>query len=165
MKLQEYNHWCCHDDQKRPTHPNGNLLSINNLLYSFSQVSKYDKIGFVLRADDPFTVIDIDDCIQNKETELWASKIVKTFDTYYEISPNGHGIHIIFEGKLPNNQGGIRQGCFEIYSHHRFVTINKETLLNSKRNIEPRQAKLDELLEKFPRRSTATKSTAISQRK
>ena len=65
----------------------------------------YAGIGFVFSADDPFTGIDLDNCLEDTdelEIKPWAQPIVQTFsDSYIEISPGGFGLHIFCKATLP----------------------------------------------------------------
>lgn len=72
--------------------------------------------------DDPYTGIDLDGCFD--ETGVlagWAQDLVTRFDSYTELSPSGHGLHIIIRGKLPGR--GRRKGSIEMYSEGRYFTV------------------------------------------
>src|SRR5450756_120991 len=67
-----------------------------------AQPDKFAGIGFVFSPDDPFTGIDLDDCIQAGQPKPWAQKILTTLgDTYIEISPSGQGVKTWTKAKLP----------------------------------------------------------------
>ena len=55
-----------------------------------------DGISFVLTADDPYTFIDLDGCVDPDTGEVapWAKQLVVQFDSYTEVSPSGTGLHI-----------------------------------------------------------------------
>jgi len=88
----------------------------------------YPGIGFVFTPDDPFSGIDLDGCRdpESGDIEAWAEKIIGSLDSYSEVSPSGHGIHIIAKGTLP--AGGRKRGRFEFYDSGRFFTITGERL-------------------------------------
>lgn len=80
-------------------------------------------IGFVFTKDDPYAGIDLDDC-RNPETNNFtdqASRILKAFTTYSEISPSNTGVKFICRAKLPG-KGKAKNGI-EIYDEGRFFTL------------------------------------------
>jgi putative DNA primase/helicase len=80
----------------------------------------YAGLGFVFSSADPYTGIDLDDCVDAiGEIALWALEIVRYFDSYTELSATGTGLHIIVRGEIPNR----RKGDVEIYSSKRFFTV------------------------------------------
>lgn len=74
-------------------------------------------VGYVFAADDPYCGIDIDD-INHPDAARW----VKRFNSYTELSPSGHGYHIIIKGRIPDGRGRKREP-FEVYSQGRFFTM------------------------------------------
>jgi putative DNA primase/helicase len=80
----------------------------------------YAGLGFVFSSADPYTGIDLDNCVdENGEIALWALEIVRYFDSYTERSATGTGLHIIVRGEVPNR----RKGDVEVYSSKRFFTV------------------------------------------
>jgi putative DNA primase/helicase len=80
----------------------------------------YAGLGFVFSSADPYTGIDLDDCVDaDGEIALWALEIVRYFDSYTELSATGSGLHIIVRGEVPNR----RKGDVEVYSSKRFFTV------------------------------------------
>jgi putative DNA primase/helicase len=80
----------------------------------------YAGLGFVFSSADPYTGIDLDDCVdENGEIALWALEIVRYFDSYTELSATGSGLHIIVRGDVPNR----RKDEVEVYSLKRFFTV------------------------------------------
>jgi primase-polymerase (primpol)-like protein len=81
---------------------------------------EYAGLGFVFSSADPFTGIDLDNCVdENGEIALWALEIVRYFDSYTERSATGTGLHIIVRGDVPNR----RKDEVEVYSSKRFFTV------------------------------------------
>jgi putative DNA primase/helicase len=81
---------------------------------------EYAGLGFVFCSGDPYTGIDLDNCVsEDGEIALWALEIVRYLDSYTELSATGTGIHIIVRGDVPNR----RKGDVEIYSSKRFFTV------------------------------------------
>jgi len=80
-------------------------------------------IGFVFTKNDPFCGIDLDDCYDQKTSEMmpWASKILKDLNSYCEISPSVMGIKIFAKGSLPGS--GRNFGNIEMYDTGRFFTL------------------------------------------
>jgi primase-polymerase (primpol)-like protein len=52
-------------------------------------------IGFVLTPTDPYVAIDLDACVQEDEIASKAAQIINDLSSYTELSPSGHGIHIL----------------------------------------------------------------------
>lgn len=96
-------------------------------------------IGFVFSSDDPFVGIDLDDCLDpnTKTLEPWAAEVVRTFDSYTEITPSGKGVHILAKGVLPGL--GKKVGAREIYDRSRFFTVTGNIVPGSRQTIEHRQ--------------------------
>jgi putative DNA primase/helicase len=81
---------------------------------------EYAGLGFVFSSADPYTGIDLDNCVdESGEIALWALEIVRHFDSYTELSCTASGLHIIVRGEIPNR----RKGDLEAYSSKRFFTM------------------------------------------
>jgi putative DNA primase/helicase len=81
---------------------------------------EYAGLGFVFSSADPYTGIDLDDCVDaDGEIAGWALEIVRYFDSYTELSATGTGLHIIVRGEIPNR----RKDDVEVYSSKRFFTV------------------------------------------
>jgi putative DNA primase/helicase len=81
---------------------------------------EYAGLGFVFSSADPYTGIDLDNCVGGDgEIALWALEIARYFDSYTELSATGTGLHIIVRGDVPNR----RKGDVEVYSSKRFFTM------------------------------------------
>jgi putative DNA primase/helicase len=81
---------------------------------------EYAGVGFVFSTADPYTGIDLDDCVdEDGGIALWALEIVRYFDSYTELSATGTGLHIIVRGNVPNR----RKGSVEVYSSRRFFAV------------------------------------------
>jgi putative DNA primase/helicase len=77
-------------------------------------------VGFVFSSGDPYTGIDLDNCVdKNGEIASWAFEIVRYFDSYTELSASASGLHIIVRGDIPNR----RNGGLEVYSSKRFFIM------------------------------------------
>jgi putative DNA primase/helicase len=81
---------------------------------------EYAGIGFVFSSADPYTGIDLDNCVGGDgEIALWALEIARYFDSYTELSATGTGLHIFVRGEVANR----RKGEVEVYSSKRFFTM------------------------------------------
>ncbi len=98
----------------------------------------YTGLGYVLTQDDPFTFVDLDNCIRNDELDPGAMAIIRQFSSYTERSVSGAGVHIIVEGTA-NNRKNDRA---EVYSDRRFIAITG-AIVAEQRTVQPRQAILD----------------------
>jgi putative DNA primase/helicase len=86
---------------------------------------EYAGVGFVFSSADPYTGVDLDDCVdKNGEIALWALEIVRYFDSYTELSASATGLHIIACGDVPNR----RKGNVEVYSSKRFFAMTGHVL-------------------------------------
>ena len=92
-----------------------------------------DGIGYVFSADDPFTGIDLDDCLDGDRLHPAAAEIVRLLDSYTEISPSRTGVKVIVRGskygntrcRTSNTPWG---GRLEIYDRDRYFTITGDVL-------------------------------------
>jgi putative DNA primase/helicase len=81
---------------------------------------EYAGVGFVFSSADPYTGVDLDNCVGGDgEIAGWALEIVRYFDSYTELSATGTGLHVIVRGDVPNH----RKGDVEVYSSKRFFTV------------------------------------------
>lgn len=81
-------------------------------------------VGFVLSKDDPYTIIDLDSPVDERQAER-HSAIYEAFKSYTELSQSGNGVHIIVRGKIPN---GVRRDKVEIYSDSRYMICTGKVL-------------------------------------
>lgn len=94
---------------------------------------KYDGVGFVFTADDPYLGIDIDKCRNQKTGALngLGQYVLDQFksDSYTDVSPSGTGIHIITRAVTDKAHRYSLPGCgVEVYSSGRFFTMTGEPL-------------------------------------
>ena len=104
------------------------------------RTGKYNGIGFVFADDDPFTGIDLDNCVLNNTCTPEARELITQFDSYTERSPSRTGIHIIIAGTIPE---GRRRNGIEVYSTGRYFTLTTNHVKGSHDTIEERQSQLD----------------------
>jgi primase-polymerase (primpol)-like protein len=155
------------DGKKIPFNPETGTLAKSNDPSTWSSLEnalkallkeEYDGIGFMFIP--PFVGIDIDHCIVNGQLTPAAQKLVKTFDSYTEISKSGKGLHILIKGQLPE---GRRKGNIEIYPKGRYFALTTRHMKGTPITIKERQTQLDNLYETL---APATRSrTTNSQNK
>lgn len=150
-ELKEYPQWVVWKKEERgngkfakvPMDPNsGNFAKINDpstwgayieAVQAYTN-GTYDGIGFVFTEDDPFVGIDADHCFDaTGNLSQPVDEIVQQVASYTELSPSGHGIHIIAKGSVtgPNK----RLGLIEMYDRNRFFTVTGEHYKSSPREI------------------------------
>ena len=115
--------------------------SYNEAVAAFER-GGFEGIGFVLTADDPFTVIDFDDTEGDAELLAWHQSVHNALASYSEWSPSGTGVHSWVKGRVAR---GRRKSKLEMYSELRFMTMTGNVLNNAE--IVERQDMLDELFE------------------
>lgn len=107
--------------------------------YQFQEAIHYAKhfhalVGFILTAEDPFTVIDLD--VVDAQSQLRKGKpvdqskwttaadferyraIMQAFPSFSEVSRSGKGVHIWLLGNIGK---GVRRDNIEVYSQERFI--------------------------------------------
>ena len=86
---------------------------------------EYAGLGFVFSSADPYTALDLDNCVdESGEIAGWALEIVRHFASYTELSCTASGLHIIVRGEVPNR----RKGDLEVYSSKRFFSLTGHTI-------------------------------------
>jgi hypothetical protein len=106
-------------------------------------------IGYVFSADDPYTGLDFDACIDTKTGELHVdvAEMLGQLDSYQEISPSGSGMHAYVKATLGGERNRTGKtpwgGVFEVYDQGRFFTVTG----NGGGEIGERQAQLDAVVE------------------
>src|SRR5215204_1627193 len=90
------------------------------------EAGEYSGLGYVFSSGDPYTGIDLDNCVERETGEIrqWALEVVRYFDSYTELSVTGTGLHIIVKGEVPNR----RKAEIEVYSSKRFFTMTGHVL-------------------------------------
>lgn len=142
LQLEQFNQWVCWKYVERdgkPTKPpinphNGSYANHSDPstwgtwreAYNSYKRNGYQGIGFVFTASDPFTGIDIDDCLDSDGQMLPVAKdIVTRLNSYTEISPSGKGVKVWVVGTVPEGRKvQLGDGCsIEFYSKERYFTI------------------------------------------
>lgn len=105
-------------------------------------------VGFVLSSGDPYTIIDLDDKVSNPATDeerAFFAHLIRSFDSYTEVSRSGRGYHIVVRGNIG---AGRKHGHIEIYSQERYIIMTGAVCLE--RPVAERQGLLDQLVARMP---------------
>ena len=144
-ELRELHQWVCYLKDKHPRQPSGVHASVKDpkTWLSFEEVCKAVDAGksigagIVLTADDPYTIIDLDDVIDEAgNIDPEAQAIIDKMNSYTERSMSGKGIHIIIRA---TKQGlRCRKKNIEIYDKERYIALTGD-LWEGRGEIEERQ--------------------------
>lgn len=65
--------------------------------------TKFDGVGYVFSADDPYCGVDLDLCLAPDGSFItdWAEQALEWLPSYTEVSPSGRGLKIIARGRFP----------------------------------------------------------------
>ncbi len=86
-------------------------------------------IGYVLTERDPYTMIDMDNCVHNGLLNDFAQNIVDRLGTYTEYSPSGRGLRLLVRDDA--QPPALKRPEVEVYSTQRFATLTGNTLHNA----------------------------------
>ena len=105
--------------------------------------------GFVFTEEDPFSGVDLDDCVINQELQAEQRRTVQKLNSYTEFSPTETGVKTFLEGTLPGPNKNTDP--IEMYSNSRFFTVPGNILNGNSALVEPRQRELEEVyFQHFP---------------
>ena len=144
--------------------------------------SSSDGIGFVFCDQDPYTGIDLDDCLDDRgQPKAWAQPIINPFsDTYSEISPSGRGVKIWSRAKLTGTGRKVsvdadgkpahkkdprRDGGVEIYDKGRFFTVTGRRFSNAELQILDHQTDVSSLYERLSTSTVPKEGSTGNQKK
>ena len=157
-ELKAYHHWVNwkrEDDKKVPVNPYtlGHAgVHWHNTWASFDNAQAAARrsglgLGFVLTEDDPYTVVDLDDCVGEKgRLSAQTRDILDLLSGWVELSPSETGLHIWVRNEAPVNRRG--QGI-EIYSAARWITVTGRSNLNAPLVIPERTSEVAELARRY----------------
>lgn len=122
---------------------------------------QFDGIGYVFSPDDPYSGVDLDDCINDGKVAPWAEAQLLALNSYSEISPSGTGIKVWVEGILPGSAKPRKEkipasvipldapGSIEMYSERRFFTVTGWHVDGTPRDIQYANGALTDLYEQI----------------
>lgn len=114
---------------------------------------RYDGLGFVVTAADPYTGADLDHARdpESGRIEPWAQAIIKRLDSYTEVTPSGAGLRVWTTATLPpggrvkKKLGPDGTGAVELYDRGRYFTVTGQHVAGTPETIEGRQAEISAL--------------------
>lgn len=133
LALRDRPQWLVSGEDKAPRSPktDGKLADIRDpsLYVTYEEATGFAQqhgmdVGFVLTANDPFTVIDLDATSDEAQKSL-HEHIYNTFESYAELSRSGNGVHIWCLGNVPS---GARRDKVEVYSNARYMICTGRTI-------------------------------------
>jgi len=94
---------------------------------------RFDGLGFVFTADDPYCGIDLDGCYTPDGTlRQWAVEIVESAqdaECYIERTPSGLGLHIIGQAVFGKGRKQKHaEGAVEVYDRLRYFTMSGDQI-------------------------------------
>jgi putative DNA primase/helicase len=128
---------------------------------ALAAAERFDGIGYVFSPDDPYSGVDLDDCIIEEKIAPWAEAQLLTLNSYSEVSPSGTGIKVWVEGKLPGSAKPRKEkipaniippdvpGSIEMYSERRFFTVTGWHVEGTPRDIQYANGALTDLYEQL----------------
>lgn len=114
-------------------------------------------IEFVFTEKDPYCGLDLDHCRNPGDGAIqgWAWEIIRTLDSYTEVSPSGTGVKIFLRGSVPRS---LNTNRIEIYDSKQPFTVIGERLKGTPAEIRDAGPELMELFQKV-----ATESPEIAR--
>lgn len=160
--LLVFRNWCVWDvkevggrETKLPYNPRTLRLAKSNdpsTWCSFEEAARaveggaYKGVGFML-SGSPYVCVDLDDCLDGGEREVWARGIVAALGSYTEVSQSGKGLHIFGRANVERDR---RSDRIEVYGNNRFIAMTGN-IYEGLSKLKPMQGALDALMaSEFP---------------
>lgn len=129
--------------------------SFDEAIAAWRAGDRYAGVGYVFAADDPYTGIDLDGCIDDGGTLVASAReIVEALSSYSETSPSGRGVKVFIAGRKPEGVGckskaiaGYKET--EVYDRDRFFTLTGRHLRGTPSTVEDRQPQLESLCQRL----------------
>ena len=104
-------------------------------------------LGFVLTVDDPYTCVDLDDCVRERgQIDLRTRQILDLLSGWVELSPSGQGLHIWVKNDRPVSR---RTSQIEVYSYGRWMSVTGRSNPRNRLEIPERTEQVATLFEQF----------------
>lgn len=102
-----------------------------------ARYARAHRCGIGIMLGDCLAGVDLDDCVSDTGVPAsWAREIVAELDSYTEMSPSGHGLHVLVHGTLPGTRR--RRGPVEMYDRDRYLCVTGHHLPCTPRSVEER---------------------------
>jgi hypothetical protein len=162
LDLAQWCLWGLHEGRKRPMALAGYWGSSTNpatwgeygdAIDALQRVPNAEGLGFVFTEADPYTGVDLDDCLDDAgRLKPWAVEILRRLaGTYAEVSPSGSGIKIWCRGRLESAaKFAYGDGAVEMYSTARFFAVTGNIWPGALLEIAEAQESIDWLLSLNP---------------
>jgi hypothetical protein len=166
-ELRQRDQWVCWRTIERegkptkvPYQPNGHEARSNDpaTWSSYATVTaaadRFDGIGYVFSAEDPYTGIDIDRALVDGTLHPGAIEVVQALRSYTEWSPSGVGVHVLVRAHKPDHSRSTTRKTpwgdeLAVYDRLRYFAITGRRLPTLPDAIEPRQDEIEALLAHF----------------
>ena len=136
LGMRERKQWVVANEKKEPLNPvTGGKAEVDDptTWVSFEDATRAAiwgalDIGYVLSADDPFSIVDLDNKIDRPapmEMLRIHTDILDRSDTYIERSISGRGTHLVVLGKPPRP---IKTAHVEVYGDKRFMVCTGDVI-------------------------------------
>lgn len=146
----------------KPASIHKNMITFEEAFDAWWTLDRGEGLGFVFTEEAGIVGIDLDHCVDDdRQIQRWALEHIKLFDSYTEISPSGHGIHILIRANFPH---GRKIGDFEIYGKSRFFTVSWD-VVGGRDVVMNRQEELNRLVARFRKSSTRNRQTDLQSTK
>lgn len=155
QQLPQWVNWRIDDGRKVPVNPNTLRNAGVNWPQTWSSFSNAAAVanerelglGFVITEDDPYSCVDLDNCIDNHgQIDDRTREILDLLAGWVELSPSETGLHIWVKNDQPVSR--LVKGL-EVYSYSRWMTVtgrsNPQVLLD----IPNRTDEIAELFARF----------------
>lgn len=123
--------------------------SFEDAVAACRRLAAVEGVGFVFDEADPFCGVDLDDCRDPQTGELkpWGLRLVRTLNSYSEVSPSGCGIKVFVRARKPGTacKRPFEDGAVEMYDHARFFTVTGQRIEDVSPGVEHRQAEIDQI--------------------
>ncbi len=126
----------------------------------------YAGVGFVFAANE-IVGVDLDHCLKDGVLHPDAEHIVKTLNSFTEVSPSGDGLHVILLGKKPTASCAKPDmpwgGECAIYEKSRFFVVTGQVYGGYPGDLQRRQTELEAICTRLWPAKTAVKEQAGAQ--